>query len=82
MEYRDRIVTVRHERPGTAEPTMTNDSRPDLPEDATLLLVDDDTPFLNRLARAMTARPARLPDALLETFPPCMRPGRMPVPSC
>ena len=56
MEYRDRIVTVRHERPGTAESTMTNDSRPDLPEDATLLLIDDDTPFLNRLARAMTAR--------------------------
>ncbi len=35
---------------------MTNDSTLDLPEDATLLLVDDDTPFLNRLARAMTSR--------------------------
>ncbi|MCH8488559.1 MAG: ActR/PrrA/RegA family redox response regulator transcription factor [Oceanicaulis sp.] len=27
-----------------------------LPDDATLLLVDDDAPFLNRLSRAMTAR--------------------------
>jgi two-component system response regulator RegA len=32
------------------------DSRPDLPTDRTLLIVDDDRPFLTRLARAMEAR--------------------------
>lgn len=30
--------------------------QPDLPEDHTLLIVDDDGPFLNRLGRAMEAR--------------------------
>lgn len=35
---------------------MTKDNEFQIPEDATLLLVDDDTPFLNRLARAMDSR--------------------------
>lgn len=41
---------------GGTDTAMDNDSEFQLPEDATLLLVDDDTPFLNRLARAMESR--------------------------
>lgn len=35
---------------------MTDDIETILPEDATLLIVDDDRPFLNRLGRAMETR--------------------------
>lgn len=35
---------------------MTDDTETILPEDATLLIVDDDRPFLNRLGRAMETR--------------------------
>lgn len=34
----------------------SGDSRPDLPADRTLLIVDDDRPFVTRLARAMDSR--------------------------
>lgn len=35
---------------------MTDSAGPEIPEDATLLIVDDDRPFLNRLGRAMETR--------------------------
>ncbi|HCR93682.1 MAG TPA: two-component system response regulator, partial [Oceanicaulis sp.] len=35
---------------------MTEHTELDLPEDKTLLLVDDDEPFRNRLSRAMESR--------------------------
>ena len=42
--------------PATPEPGGTNPDQDDIGPDPSLLLVDDDAPFLRRLARAMEAR--------------------------
>ena len=43
---------------------MTEHTELDLPEDKTLLLVDDDEPLRNRLARAMSSRGFDVIDAV------------------
>lgn len=45
---------IERARPGADQPDMAG--APDLPSDRSLLIVDDDKPFLTRLARAMEAR--------------------------
>lgn len=62
----------------TAEPGKADSSETDLPADRTLLILDDDKPFLSRLGRAMEARGFLVTlcesveegEAALETSPP------------
>lgn len=62
----------------TAEPGKSDSSETDLPADRTLLILDDDKPFLSRLGRAMEARGFLVTlcesveegEAALETSPP------------